>query len=63
MGLDITYVPQTVIKSHALVDFMAEWTETQLSPPQVTQGHWSTYFDGSFTHNRVRGGIILIYPK
>jgi hypothetical protein len=27
-GLDITYVPQTVIISQALTDFVAEWTET-----------------------------------
>jgi hypothetical protein len=33
MGLDITYVPQTLIKSQALTDFVAEWTETQQSPP------------------------------
>jgi hypothetical protein len=39
------YVPQTVIKSQALVDFMAEWTETQQQPPPVTQEHWSMYFD------------------
>jgi hypothetical protein len=32
MGLDVTYVPQTAIKSHALVDFVAEWTETQQPP-------------------------------
>jgi hypothetical protein len=29
MGLDKTYIPQTVIKSQTLVDFVAEWTETQ----------------------------------
>jgi hypothetical protein len=29
MGLDIAYVPQTAIKSLALADFLAEWTETQ----------------------------------
>jgi hypothetical protein len=28
MGLDITYLPQTVIKSHASAEFMVEWTET-----------------------------------
>jgi hypothetical protein len=38
MGLDIGYVPQTMIKSQALVDFVAKWTETQQSPP-VTQEH------------------------
>jgi hypothetical protein len=28
LGLDITYVPQMAIKSQALTDFVAEWTET-----------------------------------
>jgi hypothetical protein len=32
MGLDISYVPQTLIKSQALADFVAEWTETQQPP-------------------------------
>jgi hypothetical protein len=31
VGLDITYGPQMAIKFEALVDFVAEWTETQ--PP------------------------------
>jgi hypothetical protein len=29
MGLDITYVPEMAIKSQALANFLAEWTETQ----------------------------------
>jgi hypothetical protein len=29
MGLELTYVPQTAIKSQALVDFVDEWIETQ----------------------------------
>jgi TnpA family transposase len=33
MGLDITYVLQMIIKSQTLVDFMAEWIETQQLPP------------------------------
>jgi hypothetical protein len=32
MGLDIAYAPQTAIKSQALADFVAEWTETQQPP-------------------------------
>jgi hypothetical protein len=39
MGLDLTYVPQTAIKSHALADFLAEWTEMQQSPAPVTREH------------------------
>jgi hypothetical protein len=39
LGLYITYVPQTAIKSHALVDFMAEWTKTQQSSPPGTKEH------------------------
>jgi hypothetical protein len=60
MGLDITYLPQKAIKSQALADFMAEWTETQQPSPTITQEHWSMYFDGSFTISGVRGGIVLI---
>jgi hypothetical protein len=33
IGLDITNVPQTAIKSQALADFVAKWTETQQPPP------------------------------
>jgi hypothetical protein len=29
MGLDIAYANQTAIKSYALADFLAEWTEAQ----------------------------------
>jgi uncharacterized protein YchJ len=47
MGLNITYVPQTAIKSQALANFMAEWTETQQPHPPVTQEHYSMYFDSS----------------
>jgi hypothetical protein len=39
MGIDIVYVPQTAIKSQALVDFLVEWTETQQPPPPDTQEH------------------------
>jgi hypothetical protein len=39
MWLDIAHVPQTTIKSQALVDLVVEWTETQQSPPPITQEH------------------------
>ena len=36
MGHDIRYTPRTAIKSQALVDFVAEWTEVQLPTPDIT---------------------------
>jgi hypothetical protein len=39
MGLDIIYVPQTAIKSQALANFVAKWTETQQLPTPVTREH------------------------
>jgi len=35
MGEIITYAPCKAIKSQALIDFVAEWTDTQLPPAQV----------------------------
>jgi hypothetical protein len=55
MRLHIMYVPQTAIKSQALADFVAEWTETQQPPTIVTREHWSMYFHDSFTLNEVGG--------
>jgi ribonuclease HI len=46
---------------------VAKWTETQQPPspppPPVAQEHWSMYFDGSYTLNGARGGVVLISPK
>ena len=36
MGHDIRCIPRTAIKSQALTDFVAEWTEVQLPTPDVT---------------------------
>ena len=36
MGHDIRYIPRTAIKSQALIDFVTEWIEVQLSTPDVT---------------------------
>ena len=46
MGHDMRYIPYTAIKSQALMDFVAEWTEVQLPTPDVTHEYWTLYFDG-----------------
>ena len=35
MGHDMRYIPRTAIKSQALMDFVAEWTEVQLLTPDI----------------------------
>jgi hypothetical protein len=35
MGETLAYAPRKAIKSQILADFIAEWTDTQLPPPQV----------------------------
>ena len=35
MGEILTYAPRKAIKSQILADFVAEWTDIQLSPPQI----------------------------
>jgi hypothetical protein len=35
MGETLAYAPRKAIKSQILADFVAEWTDTQLPPPQI----------------------------
>src|SRR5438105_3297953 len=48
------------IKSQALVDFIAEWTEIQT--PVITEKleYWTMYFDGSLMIEGVGARIVLI---
>jgi hypothetical protein len=47
MGEGITYAPQNAIKSHALADFIMEWTKIQMSPMPIDLEYWTMHFDGS----------------
>ena len=62
MGHDIRYIPRTAIKSQALADFVAEWTEVQLPTPDVTHEYWTMYFDGSIMVPRSEPRVVLISP-
>jgi len=52
-ALEINFKPRTAIKSQALVDFLAEWRESQIPAPQNIPKHWVMYFDGSL---KIDGG-------
>ena len=62
MGHDIRYIPRTAIKSQALMDFVAEWTEVQLPTPDVTHEYWTMYFNGSVMAPGSGAGVVLISP-
>ena len=62
MGHDIRYTPRTAIKSQALMDFVAEWTEVQLPILDVTHKYWTMYFDGSVMAPGSGARVVLISP-
>nr|CAH66737.1 H0404F02.13 [Oryza sativa] len=62
MSLDISFKLRTSIKSQALADFLAEWTECQEDMLEEKMEYWTMHFDGS---KRLRGtgaGVVLISP-
>jgi ribonuclease HI len=62
MGETLAYAPCKAIKSQILVDFVAEWTDTQLPPPQIQAECWTLYFDGSVMKTRAGAGLHFISP-
>jgi len=51
------------IKSQALVDFIAEWTDLNAPPSPDLFDHWSMFFDGSLNINGASAGILFISPN
>jgi ribonuclease HI len=62
MGETHAYAPRKAIKSQILVDFVTEWTDTQLPPPQVQAECWTLYFDGSVMKTAAGAGLLFISP-
>jgi ribonuclease HI len=62
MGEALTYAPRKAIKSQILVDFVAEWTDTQLPSPQIQAECWTLYFDGSVMKTGAGTGLLFISP-
>ena len=59
----IEFTPLSTIKSQALADFVAEWTEIQDPPPDTRSEHWILYFDGAFNRDGAGAGVLFISPK
>jgi hypothetical protein len=62
MGETLTYTPRKAIKSQILVDFVAEWTDTQLPPLQIQAECWTLYFDGSMMKMGAGAGLLFVSP-
>ena len=62
MGETLTYTPRKAIKSQVLADFVAEWTDTQLPPPQIQAECWTMHFDGSLMKTGAGASLLFISP-
>ena len=63
MGYDVKFVPLTAIKSQALADFIAEWTEVQAPTTEISHEYWTLYFDGSVMGPCAVAGVVLVSPE
>jgi len=62
MGVTLTYAPRKAVKSQILANFIAEWTETRLPPPQIQAECWLMYFDGSVMKTGAGAGLLFLSP-
>jgi ribonuclease HI len=62
MGETLAYAPRKAIKSQILADFVAEWTDTQLPPPQIQAECWTLFFDGSVMKTGAGAGLLFVSP-
>jgi len=62
LPLDIKFEAKKAIKSQAIADFLAEWTEQQ-QPTQIQSKHWTMFFDGSKMLNGSGARVVLVSPQ
>jgi hypothetical protein len=60
MGETLAYAPRKAIKSQILADFVAEWMDTQLPPPQIQAECWTLYFYESVM--KTGAGLLFVSP-
>jgi len=58
----IEFRSRPTIKSQALADFIAEWTEIQEPIAATCPEHWVMYFDVTLNINGAGAGILFITP-
>jgi hypothetical protein len=61
-SFNINFTPCKAIKSQALADFEAKWTELQQPTPDAILKHWKMYFDGSLKLGGAGAGVLFISP-
>ena len=59
-AFSIEFTPHSTIKSQALADIIAEWTEIQDLPPDTRSEHWIMYFDGALNRDGAGAGVLFI---
>jgi hypothetical protein len=60
---DVEFVPRWAIKSQALVDFIAEWTDSDVRGIGDLPDHWVMYFDRLYTLKGAGADVVLIPPE
>jgi hypothetical protein len=60
---DVEFISRWAIKSEALTDFIAEWTDSGLRCINKLPDHWVMYFDRSYTLKGAGAGVVLIPPE
>ena len=61
-ALNIDFTPRKAIKSQALANFVAEWTEIQQPMSNTILDYWKMYFDGSLKLGGAGAGVLFISP-
>ena len=59
----IEFTLRSTIKSQALADFVAEWTEIEDPPPDTRSEHWIMYYDGALNRDGAGAGVFFISLK
>ena len=59
----LKYMPRTIIKSQALVDFINDWTELQAPEEKPNNTYWTIHFDGSRQLEGSGAGVVLTSPR